>query len=120
MILLVCSDKQRTRILLSPCQSTLAQDKEDASIVGSELISIAGKLFSLFRSSGNGYSREREEKSGIQSLLSEHDVHYADWLERACLLPAGMIGRKQRRIKYRKENDTPHITLTSIRRLHLI
>jgi hypothetical protein len=49
-------------------------------------------------------ARERErraKKSFTQSLMPADDAHVADWLARVCLVPQGMIGRKQRARAYK-------------------
>jgi hypothetical protein len=55
--------------------------------------------------------REREEENGrkksfTQSLMPEDAANFADWLVRACIVPEGTIGRKQRTNKYREKKST--------------
>jgi hypothetical protein len=55
--------------------------------------------------------RERKEEKGrkksfTQSLMPEDAANFADWFVRACMVPGGMIGRKQRTNKYREKKST--------------
>jgi hypothetical protein len=47
-----------------------------------------------------------EKKSFTQSLMPEDAANFADWLVRACIVPEGTIGRKQRTNKYREKKST--------------
>ncbi len=38
--------------------------------------------------------------------MPEDAANFADWLVRACIVPEGTIGRKQRTNKYREKKST--------------
>jgi hypothetical protein len=38
--------------------------------------------------------------------MPEDAANFADWFVRACMVPGGMIGRKQRTNKYREKKST--------------
>jgi len=57
--------------------------------------------------------RMEEKKSFTQSLMPEDAPNFADWLVRACIVPEGTIGRKQRTNKYREKKSTQLTAYTS-------
>jgi hypothetical protein len=58
--------------------------------------------------------RERKKKKSFtQSLMPEDAANFADWLVRACIVPQGTIGRKQRTSKYREKKSIRLTAYTS-------